>query len=64
MERRVPDISKAREWFGYIPTHSLADILSSVIDYYIAKAVADKASSLPFAQPTISESAAAVSATL
>lgn len=64
MERRVPDISKARNWFGFNPTHSLADILSSVIDYYRAKAVGDEASSLPFTQPTIADSTQAVPAVL
>ena len=34
MQRRVPDISKAREWFGYAPSQSLTDILQSVIAYY------------------------------
>ena len=38
MERRVPDISKAGEWFGYKPTHSLVDIVTSVIDYHRDKA--------------------------
>ncbi|MGH7703733.1 MAG: GDP-mannose 4,6-dehydratase [Gemmatimonadales bacterium] len=31
MERRVPDIRKAREWFGYAPKHSLDDIIQDVI---------------------------------
>jgi UDP-glucose 4-epimerase len=31
MQRRVPDISKAREWFGYTPTQSLDDIVKSVV---------------------------------
>jgi len=31
MERRVPDIRKAGEWFGYKPTHSLDDIIRDVI---------------------------------
>jgi UDP-glucose 4-epimerase len=34
MQRRVPDISKARQWFGYTPTLSLDDIIESVVDYY------------------------------
>ncbi|MGA8493476.1 MAG: GDP-mannose 4,6-dehydratase [Terriglobales bacterium] len=34
MQRRVPDISKARDWFGYAPTRSLDDIIQSVITYY------------------------------
>ena len=33
MDRRVPDISKAHKWFGYEPSHSLADIISSVVEY-------------------------------
>jgi UDP-glucose 4-epimerase len=33
MQRRVPDISKAREWFGYAPTRSLDDIIESVVAY-------------------------------
>ncbi|HXZ29446.1 MAG TPA: GDP-mannose 4,6-dehydratase [Terriglobales bacterium] len=31
MERRVPDIRKAGEWFGYKPTRSLDDIIRDVI---------------------------------
>jgi len=33
MQRRVPDISKARQWFGYAPTQSLEDIIESVVAY-------------------------------
>jgi UDP-glucose 4-epimerase len=33
MERRVPDIRKAREWFGYAPTRTLTDIIDSVVEY-------------------------------
>jgi UDP-glucose 4-epimerase len=33
MQRRVPDISKARQWFGYAPTQSLDDIIENVISY-------------------------------
>ena len=33
MERRLPDIRKAREWFGYAPKHSLDDIIQDVIDH-------------------------------
>jgi UDP-glucose 4-epimerase len=33
MQRRVPDISKARQWFGYAPTQSLDDIIKSVVSY-------------------------------
>jgi len=38
MDRRVPDISKAHKWFGYEPSHSLTDIIISVVDYYRDKA--------------------------
>ena len=31
MERRVPDINKATEWFHYRPTRSLEDIVESVV---------------------------------
>jgi UDP-glucose 4-epimerase len=34
MQRRVPDISKARQWFGYAPTQSLDDIIESVVAYW------------------------------
>jgi UDP-glucose 4-epimerase len=33
MQRRVPDISKARRWFGYAPTKSLDEIIDSVVAY-------------------------------
>src|SRR5208282_1972448 len=33
MQRRVPDISKARRWLGYAPTKSLDDIIESVVAY-------------------------------
>ncbi len=33
MQRRVPDISKAHQWFGYAPTQSLDDIIKSVVAY-------------------------------
>jgi len=33
MQRRVPDIAKARSWFGYAPTQSLDDIIKSVVAY-------------------------------
>jgi UDP-glucose 4-epimerase len=33
MQRRVPDIAKARTWFGYAPTQSLDDIIKSVVTY-------------------------------
>jgi UDP-glucose 4-epimerase len=32
-QRRVPDISKARCWFGYAPTKSLDEIIDSVVAY-------------------------------
>ncbi len=31
MTRRIPDISKAREWFGYNPTYTLDGIIESVV---------------------------------
>jgi len=34
MQRRVPDISKARQWFGYAPTKSLDDIIETVVAYW------------------------------
>jgi UDP-glucose 4-epimerase len=34
MQRRVPDISKARQWFGYAPTQSLDGIIETVVAYY------------------------------
>lgn len=34
MDRRVPDITKAARTFGYSPSHSLDDIVSSVIAFY------------------------------
>src|ERR1700733_4399624 len=33
MTRRVPDIRKAKEWFGYSPTRTLTEIIDSVVDY-------------------------------
>jgi UDP-glucose 4-epimerase len=30
MERRIPDIAKARSWFGFAPKHSLDDIIGDV----------------------------------
>jgi UDP-glucose 4-epimerase len=33
MQRRVPDISKARQWFGYAPSQLLDDIVKSVVAY-------------------------------
>jgi UDP-glucose 4-epimerase len=33
MQRRIPDIAKARSWFGYAPTQSLDDIIKSVVAY-------------------------------
>ncbi len=33
MSRRVPDISKAREWFGFDPKRSLDTIIDSVVEF-------------------------------
>jgi UDP-glucose 4-epimerase len=33
MQRRVPDISKARRWFGYAPTKALNEIIGGVAAY-------------------------------
>jgi nucleoside-diphosphate-sugar epimerase len=33
MQRRVPDIQKAREWFGYAPVRGLREIIESVIAF-------------------------------
>jgi len=33
MERRVPDLAKARRWIGYEPRHSLKQTLEDVIQY-------------------------------
>lgn len=33
MFRRVPDIRKAKEWFGFVPKRKLDDILADVIEY-------------------------------
>jgi nucleoside-diphosphate-sugar epimerase len=33
MFRRVPDITKAREWLGYEPRHALDDIIRSVVEH-------------------------------
>jgi UDP-glucose 4-epimerase len=33
MQRRIPDIAKARTWFGYAPTQSLDDTIKSVVAY-------------------------------
>jgi UDP-glucose 4-epimerase len=33
MQRRIPDIAKARQWFGDAPTQSLDDIIESVVAY-------------------------------
>lgn len=33
MEHRMPDISKAAEWFGFAPSRSLGDCVQSVIEY-------------------------------
>jgi UDP-glucose 4-epimerase len=37
MQRRVPDVSKARDWFGYAPTRSLDDIIKSVVAYHSSR---------------------------
>lgn len=34
MDRRIPDISKAKTAFGYIPRRSLQDIIESVVDFF------------------------------
>src|SRR5206468_2397371 len=31
MERRIPNINKAAEWFGFAPRHSLDQIIASVV---------------------------------
>jgi UDP-glucose 4-epimerase len=41
MQRRVPDISKACQGFGYAPTQSLDNIINSVVGYYNSKSRAD-----------------------
>ncbi|HXM63778.1 MAG TPA: GDP-mannose 4,6-dehydratase [Terriglobales bacterium] len=42
MQRRVPDISKARQWFGYAPTRSLDEIIQSVVAYCSSSTEASK----------------------
>lgn len=37
MYRRIPDIRKAKEWFGYEPTISLDQTIASVIEYTRSK---------------------------
>jgi len=37
MDRRVPDTSKAKHAFGFKPTHTLSDIVISVVEYYREK---------------------------
>jgi UDP-glucose 4-epimerase len=32
MQRRIPDLTKIREFVGYVPKRSLDDILNSVIE--------------------------------
>jgi len=32
MERRIPNINKAREWFGFSPRDTLDQIISTVVD--------------------------------
>ncbi len=41
MPRRVPDISRVRNLIGYNPTHTLNQIIDSVVDYQRAKALVD-----------------------
>jgi len=43
MERRIPNIGKAAEWFGFAPRHSLEQIIDSV--------VAEKRAELPIPTP-------------
>jgi UDP-glucose 4-epimerase len=38
MQRRVPNISKARRWFDYAPTQFLDDIIESVVAYCTSRA--------------------------
>ena len=55
MDRRVPDIAKAHKWFGYAPSHSLADMIVSVVDYYRNKESGQSKSkrpSIPFPMHT------------
>ena len=33
MLRRIPNIAKAQQWFGYAPTKSLDDIIEAVVEY-------------------------------
>lgn len=37
MERRVPDIHKAKKYFGYAPKRSLDNIIGSVVQYFSTK---------------------------
>jgi UDP-glucose 4-epimerase len=46
MQRRVPDISKARQWFGYAPAKSLDEIIESVMDYCRVNSEGSAASAL------------------
>lgn len=41
MPRRVPDISRVRNLIGFNPTHTLNQIIDSVVDYQRAKALDD-----------------------
>ena len=45
MERRIPNINKAKEWFGFLPRHSLDQIISAVI--------AERGAELPKAKAAI-----------
>ena len=40
MQRRIPDIAKARRWFGYAPTQLLDDMIKSVVAYCCSTAEA------------------------
>jgi len=41
MPRRVPDISRVRNLIGFTPSHTLNQIIESVVDYQRAKALVD-----------------------
>jgi len=41
MPRRVPDISRVRDLIGFTPSHTLNQIIESVVDYQRAKALVD-----------------------
>ena len=63
MDRRVPDIAKARKWFGYAPSHSLTDMIVSVVDYYLDKQRDQcqiRRPNMPFPTHTVISSAASL----